>query len=185
MIIFPCVYFLWFLSEIILNRLLRSGESDKKNTDKNSLAILWAVILLSLFMGGFTAAVTRFPLFSQNSFALAGLLIIIIGMAVRLMAVKQLGRFFTVDVTIRQDHQIMKKGLYKYVRHPSYSGSLLSFVGYGISLDNYLSLTVVLLPVFISFLYRIKIEEKALTDQFGNDYEEYKKTTKRLIPFVY
>ena len=88
-------------------------------------------------------------------------------------------------MTIRSDHQIMKQGFYRYVRHPSYTGSLLSFVGYGISLNNYISLAIVVIPVFVSFLYRMRIEEQALVEQFGKDYEDYMKSTKRLIPMLY
>ena len=112
-------------------------------------------------------------------------MLILTGMVMRLVAVKQLGKFFTVDVTIRKGHQLMKNGVYKYIRHPSYTGSLLSFIGYGISLNNYVALATVLIPVVGSFIYRINIEEKALTEQFGQHYSDYKTTTKRLIPFIY
>ncbi len=185
MILYYSIYSVWFLSEVLLNRLCRSGESDKKNADKNTLLLLWIVIILSLFLGMVVAMNSNFSLFTEPRFTYAGLVLILTGMVIRLMAVKQLGKFFTVYVTIRKGHQIMKNGFYNYVRHPSYTGSLLSFIGYGISLNNYVSLAIVLIPVVLSFLYRINIEEKALTEQFGKNYADYKKTTKRLIPFMY
>ena len=185
MILNYCVYSVWFLSEILLNRLCRSGESDKKNADKNTLLLLWIVIILSLFLGMVVALNSHFYLFKEQTFSYTGLVLILTGMVMRLVAVKQLGKFFTVDVTIRKGHQLMKNGFYKYVRHPSYTGSLLSFIGYGISLNNYVALATVLIPVVGSFIYRINIEEKALTEQFGQHYSDYKSTTKRLIPFIY
>jgi protein-S-isoprenylcysteine O-methyltransferase Ste14 len=96
-----------------------------------------------------------------------------------------LGRLFTVDVTIRDNHQIKKDGVYRFIRHPSYSGSLLSFIGFGISLNNWLSLISVIALITIALVRRISIEEKVLTNQFGADYLEYKRRTYRMIPWIY
>lgn len=71
------------------------------------------------------------------------------------------------------------------MRHPSYAFSLLTFVGLAIVLNNYISAIVLLIPVFVMFLRRINIEEEVLIEQFGQDYIDYMKKTKRLIPFIY
>ncbi|WP_379967334.1 methyltransferase family protein [Epilithonimonas sp. UC225_85] len=71
------------------------------------------------------------------------------------------------------------------MRHPSYSASLLTFLGLGLYLNNWFALAVAFIPPFLAFLYRIKIEEEALTEQFGKDYTDYKEQTKKLIPFIY
>ncbi|MEO8852326.1 MAG: isoprenylcysteine carboxylmethyltransferase family protein [Ginsengibacter sp.] len=70
------------------------------------------------------------PLFSNPAFRYVGIAIIILGIILRLIAVASLGKFFTVDVTIRQNHRLKKDGIYKYLRHPSYFASLLSFIGF-------------------------------------------------------
>ena len=101
------------------------------------------------------------------------------------MVVDNLGKYFTVDVTIRKDHQLKTDGFYSLVRHPSYAFSLLTFFGLAIVLNNYIATIVLLVPVVSMFIYRINIEEKALKDQFGKDYCDYMKKTKRLIPFIY
>jgi len=106
-------------------------------------------------------------------------------MAIRFISIWTLGKYFTVDVTIRDDHKLKKDGFYKIIRHPSYSGSLVSFIGFGISLNNWISLTTVVILIMISFIYRIRIEEKVLIDQFGKEYLDYKKNTYRLIPWIY
>jgi protein-S-isoprenylcysteine O-methyltransferase Ste14 len=111
--------------------------------------------------------------------------LIIFGIAIRLIAIRTLGKFFTVNLNLAEDHLLIKNGLYKYLRHPSYSGSLLSFLGFGISLNNWPALIVIFVPVLLSFIYRINIEEKLMSVQFGNDYDEYKKQTKRLVPLIY
>ena len=184
-IIFYITYLLWILSEVLLNRLIRSNKSDKQAADKNTELYLWLSIIISITIGDFIMITFTFPIFPNERLAITGIAIIIIGIIIRLIAIKQLGRFFTVDVTIRKDHQLMQSGFYKYLRHPSYTGSLLSFFGFGLSLNNWLSFFVVFLPVLFAFIHRINIEEKVLTEQFGKQYLDYIRKTKRLIPFVY
>ena len=106
-------------------------------------------------------------------------------MIIRFIAIRTLGKFFTVNLAIHGDQSLIKAGLYKYIRHPSYTGSLISFVGFGLSLNNWVSLIVIFVPVLITFINRINIEEKLLHEQFGIEYEEYKARTKRLIPMIY
>jgi protein-S-isoprenylcysteine O-methyltransferase Ste14 len=88
-------------------------------------------------------------------------------------------------VTIRDNHQIKKDGLYKVIRHPAYSGSILSFIGFGISLNNWISLIIITILIVSAMLYRISIEEKLLIEHFGPDYLEYTKKTYRLVPWIY
>ena len=176
---------MWFLSEIILNSFLRSGKSDKQSSDKNTLLLLWVSIIISITIGVFLSKTTYIPVLKSEQIALIGISAIIIGIIIRLVAIKQLGKFFTVDVTIRENHQLLQSGLYKFLRHPSYTGSLISFLGFGLSLNNWLSLFIVFLPVLFSIIHRINIEEKVLTERFGKQYSDYIAGTKRLIPFVY
>ena len=184
-LIFILTYFMWFLSELLLNRLLRSNHTDRQNADKSSLSLIWITIVVSVFIILFISRRFYFPIFSNSAFKYFGLVIIYIGMLIRLMAVRSLGRLFTVDVTIRKNHRLKKDGLYKYLRHPSYCASLISFIGFGISLNNWIALLVITFSMLIAFIIRIKIEEKVLIEHFGSEYLEYKKATKGLIPFIY
>lgn len=182
---FAISYLVWFLSELILNRLMRSKTEDKQHADKGSLTLIWLTILVS-----FAAAITfksfyYFPISLYSFFPFMGLAFILAGIVLRLVIISTLGQFFTVDVTIRQHHQLKTDGFYKYVRHPSYSASLLSFIGFGISLNNWISFTIVTISVVAAFLYRIKVEEEVLAQEFGADYANYKSSTKKIIPFVF
>ncbi|MDI3321062.1 methyltransferase family protein [Pinibacter soli] len=183
--IFTLTYLIWFISEIVLNRLKRSAHADKKHEDKNSLATIWITILMVIPLSVFIATFFRAPIFRKEGYEYVGLIVIGIGILIRFIAVNSLGKFFTVDVTIRQEHHLKKDGFYKIVRHPSYSGSILSFVGFGISLNNWISLFVVTIAVFTAFMKRIRIEERVLQNQFGEEYTKYAKETYRLIPWVY
>jgi protein-S-isoprenylcysteine O-methyltransferase Ste14 len=182
---FNIVYVCWVLSEIILNRVLRSRRGDQPLKGKHSLTIIWATAIPAAFAAGKIAEHTRFPLTKWAGIGLTGIGLILLGMAIRLIAIISLGRFFTVDVAIREGHSLKQDGIYKYTRHPAYTGSLLSFLGFGISLNNWVSLLVVMVPVTAAFLYRIRLEEEMLSGSFGAVYEEYKKRTYRLIPGAY
>ncbi len=183
--IYQVIYLIWFFSEIYLNRFVRSGKSDKKYSDKNTENYLWVSIIFSITIGVFVSANFAHPLIPGELLSLIGVIIIIIGMIIRFAAIKQLGRFFTVNVTIRDDHKLIQSGFYKYLRHPSYTGSLLSFLGFGLSLNNWLSLMIIFLPTLFAFIYRMRIEENVLAEQFGKQYLEYINKTKRIIPFIY
>jgi protein-S-isoprenylcysteine O-methyltransferase len=123
--------------------------------------------------------------FQRYLFAWVGLFLIIAGIMIRWSAILTLRRFFTVNVAIQDHHRLVKTGLYRIVRHPAYSGALLSFLGIAISLSNWIVLAFVAIPIVGAFAYRIRIEERALTEAFGEEYLEYVHITKRLIPWVF
>ncbi|MBE7172902.1 MAG: isoprenylcysteine carboxylmethyltransferase family protein [Williamsia sp.] len=165
--------------------MLRSKSTDAQNEDKNSITLIWVTIIAVVSIAIYISMNYYLPISSYRLLQYIGTAMIFVGIIVRLFAVFSLGRFFTVDVTIRKDHRIKRDGLYKYLRHPSYAASLFSFIGMGLTFNNWLSLLLVTIPVLIVFIHRIKIEESMLIRHFGTEYIEYKKATKRLVPFIY
>jgi protein-S-isoprenylcysteine O-methyltransferase Ste14 len=113
-----------------------------------------------------------------------GILFIFIGLIVRWIAILTLKKSFTVNVTVSEDQTIIRTGIYKSIRHPSYLGSLFSFLGLGLAFNNWLTLLIIFLPICFAFLYRIKVEEAALKKVFP-DYSEYIKHTRCLVPGIY
>ena len=107
------------------------------------------------------------------------------GLALRWWAIVHLGRYFTVNVSIAIDHKVVDSGPYRLLRHPSYTGALVAFLGLGICSGNYGSLLAFTVPVALVFLRRIAIEEAALTAALAGDYTAYAARTKRLIPWIY
>ena len=130
--LFTSIYIIWALSEVFINRFLRSGAGDKKNQDKNSLAFIWITVVLSMALAVYIATSYYFPLSTWQNTRYFGLVFIVTGIVLRLVIIASLGKYFTADVTIRQGHQLKKDSFYKYLRHPSYSASMLSFIGFGI-----------------------------------------------------
>jgi len=184
-LLFLLVYAGWFLSEILLNRLLRSSGTDRPGADKHSLGLLWATLSGAIGLAVYLAEHHRWPVGPPRLVPGLGLALVVLGVGLRLLAVRSLGRFFTVDVTIREGHQLKTDGFYAHLRHPSYAASLLSFVGFGLSLNNWPALLLVTVATVAAFSYRIWVEEAVLAQQFGAAYATYQKRTKRLIPAIY
>lgn len=169
-------------SEVALAVWKRAGANTSGNRDRRSLGLLWLVIGLSLWAGFIlrSRVAGRMPLPVPCYFA--GLTCFLVGLLIRWTAIIQLGRFFTVNVAIAEDHRLITTGLYRYVRHPSYTGSLLVFFGLGLCMLNYYALAAVFLPICAAFLWRIRIEEQSLRGAFGARYDDYARGTGALLP---
>jgi protein-S-isoprenylcysteine O-methyltransferase Ste14 len=158
---------------------------DAKQADKKSLTIIWGTITGAITAAVLVAIYKNVPILETNLLKYIGMVLVVAGVIVRLVAIRTLGKFFTVNLSIDTEHRLIESGLYKYIRHPSYSGSLLSFLGLGIYFNNWICLFVIFIPVLSAFIYRINTEEKLLLCQPGLKYDEYMQNTKRLIPFIY
>lgn len=174
------------ISEVLLLIARRSKNKAAKNrNDGRSLLLLWIAITVSLGIGYYFAI--AYPLFPINYriCTITGLVVIAVGFIIRWTAIIQLGKMFTVDVAIVDNHQLNTSGIYQVVRHPSYLGLIMIIYGLSFLMSNLLSIVIVIVPVFIALNYRITVEEKTLTAEFGGQYEIYKSKVKKLIPFIY
>lgn len=173
------------LSELLLAITRRSRGTGKRD-DRSTLGLLWLVIGASIVAGVYAATHWRgAALPHQQLLSVAGLLLFTIGITVRWWAIITLGRFFTVDVQIATDHQLVERGPFRFVRHPSYTGVLLAFVGFALSLANWAAMLLIIVPIFCAFLRRMSVEEQALSRALGDDYVGYMRRTKRLLPGLY
>jgi protein-S-isoprenylcysteine O-methyltransferase Ste14 len=172
-------------SELTLLVLKKSKKSEVKNyRDNSSMLFIWLLIAAGVVAGVLVAQ--RTPQEYRNlHLSIAGIPILFIGMAIRMIAIYQLGKEFTVDVVIGKEHKLHDTGLYKHVRHPSYSGMVLEFIGLSMLFNSYFSIPAVVIPVLAALIYRMNIEEKALAEALGAPYSEYMKRTKRIIPGIY
>ncbi len=174
------------ISEVLLLILKRSKHAGAKSKkDGNSLQLLWIVITGCLVAGNVIAGVYILIPIEGSAFIIIGMALTIVGFIIRWIAIVQLGSMFTVDVAISSQHVLKTNGLYKLVRHPSYLGLMLIIAGIAFLTNNVLSCAVIIVPVFLALNYRISVEEKALTDEFGEQYLEYKRKVKRIVPLIY
>jgi protein-S-isoprenylcysteine O-methyltransferase len=173
----------YFFSELVL-AFTRRSSAKTVSKDANSLRVLWIVIIVCIWLS--IQAQRRWPnAVLPPWFVPIGIVFFIGGMILRWYSIIHLGRFFTVNVAIAADHQLVDTGPYRFVRHPSYTGVLLALIGFAMVLRNWASVLIISLPIGFAFLYRINVEERALVQALGERYRAYMKRTKRLIPLVY
>ena len=176
---------LYAASELWLGITHRSSGSAVSH-DKKSLRILWIVILASVFFGLQSAVWLPSGMMPHRQFCrVAGFCVFLFGLILRWYSIGYLGKFFTVDVAIHSGHQVIDSGPYRFIRHPSYTGALLAFLGLGLSIGNWWSIAIFVLPTLLAFLVRIEVEERALAEAMGEQYRSYQRRTKRLIPLIY
>jgi protein-S-isoprenylcysteine O-methyltransferase len=177
---------IYLVSEILLTLTRRSRSKTGTKQDRSTLGIIWLVIAVSITAGVFVAQNFRAAALPHGPMlANASVMLFVAGLILRWWAIITLGRFFTVDVTIEEDHELIERGPFRIVRHPSYTGVLLAFVGLALSLRNWAALLVILVPIGTAFIHRMNVEEDALSRPLGPRYAEYMKRTKRLVPFIY
>ena len=158
-------------SEVAL-ALSKRSKSRATGKDRFTLPLLWTVIGLSIFAAFFLReAFPQGRLPHPRIFYVIGLILFVIGLIIRWAAIIYLGRFFTVNVAIAEDHQLIITGPYRYVRHPSYTGTLLIFLGFGLCMLNIFSLAAIFLPIAAAFLWRMHVEEQALRRAFSEHYD--------------
>ncbi len=163
---------------------LRAGASRR---DKGSHMVVLCLIVFGLLLGILLALKVPGTAITGASVFLfwLGILLMYAGIALRLYAIAVLGTFFTATVAVAPEQTVIEAGPYRLIRQPSYTGFLLTLLGFGLSLtNNWLSLLVIMGSALIGFSYRIHVEERVLQDYLGQCYQEYMQRTKRLIPFV-
>lgn len=180
--------FFWIVSEIILNRIkILKDNVNTKVKDNNSLAVIWIAVFLSVIISIIFTEVLEIGNILKYKLVLIifSFILIIIGSLIRYKAIFILKKAYSVNISISKNQKIIKKWLYKKVRHPGYLGMLISFIGLGLSFRNFYALIVVIIINILSLLNRINLEEKIMKEHFGYEYEKYCKETFRLIYKVY
>lgn len=175
----------WGIYELLLSHRRRAADGGAR--DQGTLQLLWRVLYAAVAVGVLLAfvGVWRYAPALQEPARWLGCALLAGGLALRLWAIRVLARWFTVDVTIQDDHRLIRHGPYRYLRHPSYTGALLAFYGLAVGLGNVLSLLAIVLPVTWAFLRRIRVEEATLTQAFPREYPDYAAHSWRLLPFVW
>jgi protein-S-isoprenylcysteine O-methyltransferase Ste14 len=179
---FSALLVVWIGSELFVGRLglhLLSVESDRGS----------AVVVLLAGMGGvglaFVAANVRWLPIYEAWARWLGLGVMVAGLALRVFAILWLGPMFTRFVQILPGHRLVTSGPYRFVRHPSYSGLLLFFVGMSVALGDWVSVLLLMLVPFAGVWYRIRVEEEALLGAFGGEYRTYMGHVRSLLPFIF
>jgi protein-S-isoprenylcysteine O-methyltransferase Ste14 len=186
-LVFSFVLIFWILSEVIgggVQSLIRGGRGARtRRQDRGSFLLIYAGVV-AYFIIAFSFAnssVAKLP----SSVYYLGIFIMVLGIVIRQWAIAVLGRFFSRTVAVQEKQAIIETGPYRYVRHPSYAGALIFFVGFGLALQSW-GAVIALVPIFaVVYGYRMYIEEKLLIAVLSEPYVSYSHRTKRLIPYVF
>ena len=178
--IFWAICFFWWGMDLYLVVLKKNG--DHKVSERKSKFIMtimiFAGVLLAIVPENFRSVwrTREFGLFQ-----IIGTAVLAGGVFIRFMSVLTLGKHFARDLGVHREKELVTSGLYRWIRHPSYTGEIVSFLGVGLVFEHFTaSLFITLLPA-AAFIYRAKVEEKMLLEEFGSEYEEYKKRTRMFI----
>lgn len=186
MLILNGSFIIWFTTEMIHTFAHRVGANTVSNDHHSGLVIcisLGAAVLLAYRLAGAEtfATILWHPIWVFGF----GIALMLIGMAFRWYAIDVLGKYFSVRLAIQPNQTVTREGPYRWIRHPSYTGSLITMLGLGLTFTNWLCLFSTPLIALAGYIYRAKVEEQMLLGSLGEQYREYMKTTKRFIPFIY
>lgn len=179
----PILVLIWFVSELCLSRCSGPGATSK---DQGSRWVIWLAEIVGIGGSILAAILLQFGAQRQQYlFYVFGACVFAVGLVLRIYSIIYLGRFFTINVAIATDHRLIDSGPYRFVRHPAYTGGLMLCLGFGLGIGNWLSLVIIVVPIFAALWWRMKIEEAALLEALGEPYRNYMKRTKRLVPMIY
>ncbi|HZV48783.1 MAG TPA: isoprenylcysteine carboxylmethyltransferase family protein [Candidatus Dormibacteraeota bacterium] len=181
---FWVVLYGWVVGEFWLSLRHRLPAAARRR-DRGSMWLLVASVYAGIYLGMVAAFAFRRLGFSTGRGALVvvGLSLMVGGMALRWYAVHLLGASFTCSVATRPGQTVVQAGPYRWIRHPSYTGGLVTIAGVLIALANPVSLAALVVPIG-GYAYRIYVEEEALLQELGDAYRDYMRRTWRLIPFL-
>lgn len=177
----------WFAAAVAVAILVSQpsmhlGESAAKGSADRGSAI---GILVAMVSTQLVAAID----FARNAHDarigaafVVGAAIALGGFALRYWSIRVLGRFFTADVRVASDHEVVTAGPYRVLRHPSYTGAMLMALGTAIVLGSATGAALVVALCVPAYLYRIATEERALVTELGVAYAEYRTRTWALVP---
>lgn len=183
--VFIALCLLWCASEAWINR--KRSQPGARRSDDGTLRRLHLAIPAGVAMAIVAWCLQAWPmppgvaraLFVAGQVAMAG------GIILRLWSVRVLAQHFTVDLAIRPDHRLVRRGPYRLLRHPSYTGLLLGLLGFGVSLGDALAPCLLAALVLPAMAGRIRAEEALLRDAFPQQWPDYARSTWRLLPGVW
>ena len=113
-----------------------------------------------------------------------GLALVVLGISFALWAIATLGRHYDLELEIHRDHELVRSGPYRFVRHPIYTGLGLHFVGACLATGNLVLIAGTILVTFPALYLRAKTEERLLREQFGHAYDAYASEVGMLVPLL-
>lgn len=182
------LFWMVFLAGLVASRLIEGRGAKQSRASQKKRAKEGPYFLVN---SAFVVAIAIAILFGYDRIGLLpewllypGLAIYLLGLLIAYWAASTLGRFYAPTVQVQTDHRVVETGPYRLIRHPIYAASIFSILGIGLALQSWPAVFVLSAVIFSGYAYRIQIEERFLVAELGDDYLQYCKRTKRIIPFI-
>jgi len=176
----------WVAYEIWLVVRERTEGKGRKERDKGSFYLNFIALAVGMTaageIGGFRWLL---PWRWTASAYWIGFAVMLLGLSLRVWSILVLGKSFRTTVETHDSQTVVSNGPYRIIRHPSYGGLILMSLGFGLAVQNWVSLIVAVALPLAALLYRIHVEEAVLAAALGSDYREYQQRTKKLVPFLW
>lgn len=173
------------LFEIFMSKRQKNKREISQTGDKWSVWVITISISFGYWLSFIIASTKIGRIYYWDLLFAIGFIVILLGLIIRVKSILTLKQQFTYTVTKIENHELIESGLYKNIRHPGYLGQLIIFLGISITLSNWVSILLMIIPVSLGYIYRIRVEEKFMIAQMGQKYTDYQKRTKKLIPWIY
>ena len=188
---------LWFLivgylvmaTFLIIQELLRKTPEAKTfqrgASEKGSMLLIGVTLGVGLWLPLIMAVLELAPFPIDLGEGLVAFAVMLFGLGLRVWAAVTLGGYYTRTLMTTKDHRVVTTGPYSRIRHPAYLGVILLWSGFGVLSGNLIIAFIFPIMFVVVYLYRISIEEKMLVRELGEDYTQYQRKTRKLIPAVY
>ena len=164
------------MSEVFTKRDVVAGRKRESVTFR--LFMLCGILSMG---GGITEFLLRRSVLFWPTFSV-GVVCLLASFAIRRAAIRALGRFWSLHVEMREGHEFVNSGPFAYARHPVYFSMILELLGLCLLVNAWITLAVVFAIFTPTMTARVRIEERALLEQFGEAYAKYMRTTPAILP---
>src|SRR5450759_3224531 len=185
-LVYWAIYVWTFLPEWKIVQDARKSAKRADSQDRGSIRFIMTVQWVALLIAYPIAFVRAwsFPERAQLPLFVVGILLMVSGSLLRRYCWRTLGKYFTGDVQAQRDQPVIRSGPYRWVRHPSYTGGMMLFIGVGLALGSWVSVVLLAIATIAAYGYRVAVEERALLDAIGEPYGRFMKERKRFIPYI-
>jgi protein-S-isoprenylcysteine O-methyltransferase Ste14 len=174
----------WLIYWMIAARRTAATRQEESKASRTSYTVLLAIGVIFLFSRQPDIVPLRFVLLRQSLVITSiGLCLVVLGLSISIWARRHLGKYWSGQITLKENHKIIKSGPYGFVRHPIYSGLVLALLGTMVTTGTFRSLLGFALIV-LSLVGKLMLEERWLCAHLGMEYEQYRRQVKALIPFL-
>jgi protein-S-isoprenylcysteine O-methyltransferase Ste14 len=161
---------------------IKSSKESKKN-DRGSMLLIMAGIFVSVLSS--PLLILAVPYILPGPVFWVGIFASLLGIAVRVASILTLRRFFTFSVQVGKEQKLVQDGPYRFLRHPAYTGSILTLLGIALCFRSPLGIAVTAVAAAVVYGYRIRVEEREMENSFGDSYRTYEQQTWRVLPFIW